>query len=210
MANSQPSKPRALSGNSALKKTIAELEGLVIQRRQELDTLSAERSRLHTRSSVVRILDRHAKALLELGSLLRGDGDGYSAGEASSDFADLGGAAAAGPGGVGGSGEGAAAAPDAPQPLATWLRAQDVRQFSCGLRGISNPDDMPQSSDSDRTGSGTSTSTSNAQNGGGPQEPPLGWAPASAAQRAAASDLTLQGLRQRLKLFVLTSAPLLM
>ncbi|GBF89911.1 hypothetical protein Rsub_02615 [Raphidocelis subcapitata] len=186
---------KALSGNSFLKATIAELEGLVIRRKEELSSLSAARARLAMRAAVVHLVDRHSRALLDLGALLkrhrRGGGDGGGDDDANGS----------------GSGDG----PALSSGSSTLPSSAD--DGAAGADGDLEIDGAPPQGGSAYTGdedpNSSSGSDTAAARGAGVAELPLGWSPAAVAARAAETDVSLEGLRKQLREFVLTCAPLL-
>jgi hypothetical protein len=199
MASKKP-----LSGNSALKKTITDLEGLVIQRQRQVEVLAAEQHRLSTRASMVNLVGRHAMALLQLGSMLKGSSapDGSEGGLECLATADPGTVDCARITTSGGGGGGGSVAEK-------WVRdyvRQMRRDYDAAPAGdaanCTAPDLLQQSSGS---GSGSGVGETDAA-------VPLGWCPAAAARRAgdAGFEPTTATLRRHLRGFVLTCAPLLM
>lgn len=188
---------KSLSGNSALKKTITQLESLVIERQQQVDALCKEQRRLSTYATGVQAIARQAHALLELGKLTRASSNCYAC---SSSSLRHGSATAPAPGSCMAEADAAAPAEAAASPH--WLE-QHVMQITQDL----DPDGV----NGQLPNGGLKLDAAAALPAGEADQLPLGWSPAAAAARAAAGCvLTTSELRQELRDFVLTCAPLLM
>jgi len=192
-------KPRSLSGNSALKKTITELENLVIQRQQQLETLSAEQQRLSLRAGVVRLLDRQSNAILECGRLIP------STSENSRNSPNSGAAAAD----ASCCNTEHSTWPEEAAALGRLQQLQDMQQLMLGLQeGVALASEELLSSGESEDGRQQQRAAGGQQQC--PADPPLGWSPAAMAQQARQCDVTTEGLRTQLRSFVLGTAPLLM